>query len=127
MGWLKDNMTWIMIVSGILTCTMFYAAINPRAALRFTFGETLEGPVANIVVRNWGALIGLVGAMLIYGAFHQEGRTIVLMVAGVSKLIFIGLVLSQGKRFLSRAGVAIAADSIMVALYGAYLLVGQES
>ena len=52
MNWITVNMKWIMIVSGALTCTMFYAAIAPQAALRSTFGESLEGPLAEIVVRN---------------------------------------------------------------------------
>jgi len=61
MKWIVARIKWIMLVSGALTCTMLYAAIAPQAALRATFGETLEGPPAEIVVRNWGALIGLVG------------------------------------------------------------------
>ena len=50
-----DKIKWIMLVSGVLTCTMIYAAIAPQAALRGTFGEALEGPVAEIVVRNWAS------------------------------------------------------------------------
>jgi len=46
-------MKWIMLVSGILTSTMLYAAVAPQAALRSTFGETLQGPLAEIIVRNW--------------------------------------------------------------------------
>ena len=71
-----------MLISGALTCTMISAAIAPQRALRSTFGETLDGPVADIVVRNWGALIALVGGMLIYGAFNPPVRTLVLTVAG---------------------------------------------
>jgi len=61
---LARNIKWIMIISGALTCTMAYAAISPQAALRSTFGEELSGPVADIVVRNWGVLITLMGCML---------------------------------------------------------------
>ena len=68
MSWIVANMKWIMVVSGGLTCTMVYAAIAPQEALHSTFGESIEGPVAEIVVRNWGGLITLIGAMLIYGA-----------------------------------------------------------
>jgi hypothetical protein len=53
MQWIATSIKWIMIVSGALTCTMFYAAIAPQAALQGTFGETLDGAAANIVVRNW--------------------------------------------------------------------------
>ena len=54
MTFIARHIKWVMLVSGALTCTMAYAAIAPQAALRSTFGTTLEGPVADIVVRNWG-------------------------------------------------------------------------
>src|SRR5215470_8312758 len=121
--WIVGNIRWIMVVSGILTATMVYAAIAPEAALRSTFGETLDEPLAKIIVRNWGALIALVGGMLIYGAFRPAVRSLVLIVAGISKAIFIGLVLSEGTRYLSQqAGVAVAIDSVMVVLFAWYLL-----
>lgn len=117
------NIKWIMLVSGVLTCTMVYAAIAPQAALRSTFGETLEGPLAEIVVRNWGALITLVGAMLVYGAFKPAVRPLALAVAGASKLVFIALVLSHGSRYLGQqAGIAIAVDLVWVVLFAIYLL-----
>ena len=122
MSWIVANIRWIMLVSGLLTSTMIYAAIAPDAALRSTFGETLTGPVAEIVVRNWGALIALVGGMLIYGAFNPPQRPLVLVVAGVGKAVFIGLVLSLGSNYLARqAGVAVVVDTIMIALFAWYL------
>ena len=86
------------------------------------FGETLEGSLAKIIVRKWGALITLVGAMLIYGAYVPPGRPLRLTVAGISKLIFIGLVLSQSGKYLGhQAGLAIIFDLLMVILYIGYL------
>ena len=123
MTWIVANIRWIMVVSGVLTATMIYAAIAPEAALRSTFGETLEGPLAQIVVRNWGALIALVGGMLIYGAFDPPGRPLILFVAGISKAIFIVLVLCQGSRYLGhQASLAIVIDLVMIALFAWYLV-----
>jgi hypothetical protein len=123
MTWIVGNIRWIMLVSGALTCTMFYAAVAPQEALRSTFGESLDGSLAEIIVRNWGALIGLVGAMLLYGAFRPASRSLVLTVAGISKLTFIGLVLSQGSQYLGhQAGPAVMLDSVMVLLFLAYLI-----
>ena len=123
MNFIVTSIKWIMLVSGILTCTMLYAFIAPQAALRSTFGATLEGPVANIVVRNWGALIGLIGAMLIYGAFDPPGRPFIVSIAGLSKLVFIGLVLTQGRQVLGyQAGVAVVIDAVWVALFIVYLI-----
>ena len=123
MMWIVGNIRWIMILAGVLTSTMFYAAIAPEAALQSTFGETLSGPLARIVVRNWGALIGLVGLMLIYGAVNPVVRPLVVIVAGASKVVFVALVLSNGARYLaSQAGVAIVIDVAMIALFAWYLI-----
>ena len=122
MNFIARNIKWIMLVSGALTCTMAYAAIAPQAALLSTFGEALQGPVAEIVVRNWGMLITLMGAMLIYGAFNPPVRSFALIIAGISKLVFIALVLAQGARFLGhQAGVAIAIDLLWLIVFVCYL------
>jgi hypothetical protein len=122
MQWIVPAMKWIMLVSGLLTATMIYAAIDPQGALQSTFGETLHPGVATIIVRNWAVLIALVGGMLIYGAFKPVVRPLVLVVAGFSKAVFIALVLSQGRQYLShQAGVAVAVDSVMIVLFAWYL------
>ena len=122
MTWIVSNIKWIMIVSGVLTGTMLYAAIAPQAALTSTFGASLEGPLAEIIVRNWGALIALIGGMLIYGAFDPPSRPLILTIAGISKLTFIALVLAYGRQYIGgQAGMVIAIDSVMVALYLMYL------
>lgn len=112
----------LMLVSGALTTTMLYAAIAPAAALESTFGESLSGPLAEVVVRNWGALVALVGALLIHGAFNVSTRRAALVVAAASKALFILLVLSNGWRFLQHgAGLAVAIDALMVVLFACYL------
>jgi hypothetical protein len=76
MTWIVTSMKWIMLVSGALTCTMLYATSPLQAALQSTFGDTLQGPAAEIVVRNWGMLIALMGAMLITGpSILRPGRS----------------------------------------------------
>ena len=122
------NIKWIMLVSGALTTTMIYAAIAPDAALRSSFGETLSGPLAELIVRNWGILIALIGLMLIHGAYNPPARRVALMVAGASKLAFIGLVLSNGARYLGYgAGTAVAVDSLMVVLFAIALASGRSA
>ena len=118
---------WIMLISGILTATMVYAAIDPEGSMRSTFGEALPAGAPALVIRNWGALIALVGAMLIYGAFNVAVRPLVLVVAGVSKAVFIGLVLSEGTRYLGTAGIPVAVDSVMIVLFAWYLVVAPRT
>jgi hypothetical protein len=121
MNWIIGHIKWIMLISGVLTSTMVYAAVAPTAALRSTFGESLEGPVADLVVRNWGFLIALIGAMLIYGAFHPLQRPLVLLVGGASKAFFISLMFAHGL-LQGQAAVSGAIDLVMVVLFALYLI-----
>ena len=121
MNWVVSHIKWIMIVSGVVTCTMLYAAIAPSAALELMFGESIQGPLADIIVRNWAALITIVGAMLVYGAYSPSSRGLVLTIACLSKTVFIGLFLTIGTQFLAKAGISIAFDTIVVAFFCTYL------
>lgn len=113
----------LMLVSGLLTTTMIYAVFSPAGALEASFGEPLEGQAAELVVRNWGALITVVGLMLIHGAFDAASRTVALLAACASKTVFIGLVLSNGTRYVGHgAGTAVAVDAVMVILFVTFLV-----
>lgn len=120
---IRRSIKWVMLVAGLLTCTMFQAVFDPQASLISNFGQGLDGPVAEIVVRNWGALIGLMGLLLIYGAWHEPVRAMVVLVVGASKLVFITLVLWLGQPFLQfQVGVAIAVDAVLLLLFAAWLV-----
>ena len=122
MNLIIKNIKWIMLLSGVLTSTLFYAFIAPEAALMFTFGDTFSGPLAEIIVRNWGALVGMLGVSLIYGAFRPANRSLILIMAGFSKVVFMGLLLSIGRQYLATAGLSIAIDTVFVLLFIAYLI-----
>lgn len=122
MNFFLSNFKWVMLVSGVLTCSMFLGLFSPEALLKSNFGESMDGPLADIIVRNWSALIGLMGIMLIYGALVPAVRRFSLTIAGISKVIFIILILSLGKQYLDfGAGTAVIADSLIVVLYAIYL------
>jgi hypothetical protein len=117
---------WIMLVSGLLTCTMIYAVISPEASVASTFGESLSGDLANTIVRSWGALITLIGVMLIYGAFNPSNRKFAAAIAGVSKLIYVALLINLGDPYLSKAAVIVGFDSIVAVVLLAYVFVGEH-
>ena len=120
---LSTHIKGLMIVSGVLTCTMLYAALFPAEAVQSTFGEAAAGPAAELVVRNWGVLIFLMGALLLRGAFDASVRNVALLAAGTSKAAFIALVLTSGPEFLAHgAAVPVVVDGMMVALFAAYLV-----
>ena len=115
-------MKWVMLVSGILTFTMFYGLFAPQAALESMFGVSFGGPLEDIIVRSWSALIGLVGVILIYGAFNETNRTFAISVAAFSKTIFVSLLLLYGQEYLDKAVTAIVMDSLIVLLSVIYLI-----
>jgi hypothetical protein len=96
---LVNGFKWVMVVAGVLTCTMFYAALFPVASLQSNFGEAIDGPLAQIVVRNWGVLIGLVGLMLIYGAFSEANRRVAFSLAQPARLRSSGSSSRMGSNF----------------------------
>ena len=122
MNKLLKHIKWVMLLSGMITCSMIYAAINPQAALFMTFGDSINGPIAEIIVRNWGVLITMVGGFLIYGAFNTQYQVMAILAAVISKVVFISLVLTIGSSYLSVAAPALVFDSIMVFTFSLYLI-----
>ncbi len=111
-----------MLASGVLTFTMVYGLFAPEAALQSMFGVSFNGTLESIIVRSWCALVGLIGAILIYGALNEKSRVFCISVAMVSKVIFVSLVMIYGQEFLGTAGPAIAIDCVIIALAALYLV-----
>ena len=117
---------WTMLVSGVMTFTMIYAAIAPRAALRSMFGQTLDGPAAEVVVRNWGSLIAAIGVALIYGALHPPSRRLALILAASTKAFFVAtLLVVYGLDGQLIAPVVV--DGLMVVAFIVFLVGGRGS
>ncbi len=122
MNFIIKNIKWVMLVSGVLTFTMFYGLFAPQAALESMFGISFSGTLETIVVRSWCALVGLMGVILIYGALDDKSRVFSISVVTVSKVIFVSLVMLYGREFLSEVGAAIAMDCITIALAVLFLV-----
>jgi hypothetical protein len=118
---LVKNIKWIMLVAGVATCTTLAAVIAPQEALVNMFGSSLTEPLANLVVRSWGLLVFLTGALLIYGAFDQDFQMLCIFTAGLSKIGFLQLILMFGTKYIDTLWVTIAFDSIVVVVLGIYL------
>ena len=115
------NIKWIMLLSGVVTCTTLAAAIAPQDALLTMFGSSLTEPLADLVVRSWGFLVFLMGTLLIYGAFNQDSRMLCIMKAGVSKIGFLLLILMFGKQYMDKLWVTVVFDSIVVMVLVLYV------
>ena len=122
MSFIIKNIKWVMLVSGALTFTMFYGLVAPQAALLSMFGASFNGTLETIIIRSWSALVGLMGAVLIYGAFREKYRTFCISIAAFSKVVFVLLVISSGQEFLGKAAPAIGIDCFVIVLAVFYLV-----
>ncbi|MBL1417107.1 MAG: hypothetical protein COA76_10705 [Moritella sp.] len=113
---------WIMVIAGLLTCSMIFAVFAPQAALISMFGEAISEPLGEVVVRSWGFLIFLMGVLLIYGAFKPVYRNLSLVIVGISKIAFISLIVIFGEQYIEKSAVTIIFDSILIALFAFYLI-----
>ena len=110
-----------MIVSGLLTCSMILTVLSPESGMKQTFGESLEGPLGEMLSRNWAKGVFLFGVMLICGALAMPVRRMALTIVGLSKLGFVAMVVSLGDPYLKSAMVPVVLDSSLVVYFAAYL------
>ena len=121
MNFIVKNIKWLMLVSGVLTCTMFYGLFAPQAALESMFGASFSGSLESIVVRSWSALVGIMGVVMIYGSFSERNRVFSIAIVASSKLIFVSLLLLYGQEFLAKTAPAIAMDCLVIILSAVFL------
>ena len=121
MNILSKNIKWFMVVTGLLTCTMLEAVFDPEMALGNLFGEQLQGPLANMIVRSWGVLITLTGLMLIYGAFSSTNRKFAAVIAATGKIVYVGLVISLGEPYLNNAALVVGFDTVVAIILFIYV------
>jgi hypothetical protein len=118
MKWIAAQTKWIMLISGILTTTILLYVIAPNYAAKSGFGQTLDGPLADLMARSWGMMVGLFGVMLIYAAFKPPLQRFVLTIVALGKGGFVVLLLTVGKVFLDQQmGMAVYADGLETLLY----------
>ena len=122
MNFIVKNIKWVMVISGVLTATMFYGLFAPQAAVESMFGASFGGPLETLIIRSWSSLVGLIGLVLIYGAFSERSRVFCISIAALSKVIFVSLVLIYGQEFLATAAPAIIMDSLVIVLTLSFLV-----
>lgn len=122
MTWVVENIQAILVVCGLVTATMLQFTLMPRRAARSFFGETVDGPMAEVAVRGWGLLIALTGGMMLWAAFHPETLTLAIGVTLISKVFYMGQLMTKGGRFLKgMAGVSVLLDLVMAALLATWM------
>jgi hypothetical protein len=112
----------ILVLTGLATASALVLFLLPVTMMRMLFGTAPFDALSILIVRHWGLLVGLVGTLLIYAAYHAEIRVPTLIVAIVEKAAFaLGVFLSPLHRRLTVFVMALA-DAGMAAVYVIYLI-----
>ena len=112
----------ILVLTGLATASALVLFLAPVTMMRMLFGQAPSDALSILIVRHWGLLVGLVGTLLIYAAYHAEIRVPTLIVAIVEKAAFaLGVFLSPFHRRPTVFVMALA-DAGIAAVYLIYLI-----
>jgi hypothetical protein len=111
----------ILLITGIATASALVLFLAPVTMMKVIFGQPPADDLSLVIARHWGLLVGLVGALLIYAAYHAEIRVPTMIVASVEKVAFaLNMFLSPYRRRPAVLVMALA-DAGMAAVYLIYL------
>jgi hypothetical protein len=118
---LAAHIELILLITGLATAGALALFLAPVPMLKLLFGQAPSDALSLLMARHWGLLVGLVGTLLIYAAYHAEVRVPTLIVAIAEKAAFaLGVFLSPFHRRPMVLVMALA-DAGMAAVYVLYL------
>jgi hypothetical protein len=119
---LAAHIELILLITGVATTGALVLFLAPATMMKMLFGQAPSDAASLFIVRHWGLLVCLVGALLIYAAYHAELRIPTLIVGIVEKAaIALGLLISPLRRRPAVRAMALA-DGGMAAVYCIYLI-----
>ena len=118
---LTAHIELILLITGLATASGIALLLAPVAVLKMQFGQAPSDALSLFIARHWGLLVGLIGALLVYAAYHDEIRRPTMIVAVVEKMAFvIGIFLTPFRRRPAVLVMALA-DAGMATVYTLYL------
>ncbi len=118
---LAAHIELILLLTGLATASAAALGLAPVTMMKMLFGQAPSDALSLLIARHWGLLVGLVGALLVYAAYHAEIRVPTLIVAIVEKAVFaLGMFISPFRRRRTVLVMALA-DAGMAAVYVIYL------
>ncbi len=118
---LGDQIELILLITGLATAGALVVFLAPVTMMKMLFGQAPSDALSLLIARHWGLLVFLVGALLVYAAYHAEIRVPTLIVAITEKAAFaLGMFISPFRRRPTVLVMALA-DTGMATVYLMYL------
>jgi hypothetical protein len=111
---MSTHLDTILLVIGIYTLLALGQVFAPRLFLaKVTFGADTSDPLALLLARHWALLAALVGALLVYAAYHSEVQRPAMAIAAVEKLALAGLIFFGGWKRTPTSTRTAVVDAVM--------------
>ena len=118
---LAAHIELILLITGLATAGVLVVFLAPAAVMKVLFGQAPSDALGLLIARHWGLLVGLVGALIVFAAYHAEVRVPTLIVAIVEKAaLVLGVLISPFRQRPTVLAMALA-DAGMSAVYVMYL------
>jgi hypothetical protein len=118
---LAADIEWLLMITGLATAGAVIVFLAPVTSMKLLYGQAPSDALSLGIVRHWGLLICLIGALLIYASDHAGIRVPTLIIAIVEKTVFaLGTFISPFHRRPTVFIMALA-DTSMAVVYLIYL------
>jgi hypothetical protein len=111
----------ILLITGAVTAGALVLFLAPVTMMKMLFGQGPSDAFSLLIVRHWGLLVGLVGGLLIFAAYHAEIRVPTLIVAIAEKAAFALRIFVSPLRRRRMVLIMALTDAGMAAVYLMYL------
>jgi hypothetical protein len=119
---LAAQIEMILLITGLATAGALALFLAPVTMMNMLFGQAPADALSLIIARHWGLLVCLVGALLVYAAYHAEIRVPTLIIAIAEKAAFALAILISPFRRRRAVLVMALADAGMAMVYFLYLI-----
>lgn len=120
---ITEHIGTVLLVSGAFTLMPIVQFLFPTLGSKLLFGVDAPEGAGGLFTRHWSLLAPCFGALLIYAAWHPELRAPLMLLAGIEKAGFVGLILADRKKPHTARMLPLALfDSAVVSIYALYLL-----
>jgi hypothetical protein len=110
---ITEHIQLIMVLIGLMTMGSLVFFLSPGVLGKHLLGITDISPGLILLARHWAFLVFLVGTFLVYAAFDPPCRFAALLMAGLEKIAFAGLVFLGPLKTSRAAQMAAAGDGLL--------------
>ncbi len=119
---ITQHISTVLWITGAVTMLPLLQLFLPATFLKIFNQTGIRDDVGMMFARHWGALVFVLGGLLVYAASHPEIRGPVIAAALIEKAVLVLLILANVRKPFGKGFVVTALfDGACCVIYGLYL------